>query len=376
MDPNQEYSMRNKELLDAFETDPNNPKVRVGCQGVQYYLVCISAYIIICGIPEKSTMRKWATITGQKALRPVGRPIERLLADKDIRDDMDTTEKSHALQWLIGWSELVADEDPTGSKYLKVIDLITYVEVWQEYCIHFETFQMSVLAKPVSKQTFGRVWDHWIKEYRVRIREKSKITTKCPGIKIFYFFERTESVLMSTSLFYAVCEELRDISTNRKATRAQLIEAKDKRARHRAFIRELRLRYHEDCQRALHDPRFQTITFDGADQAKTRVPQEWRKNVRGEYISDASLHQKLQTILIHGIGIWFFVSTPCIPKGMDLTVLSILQVLSELPDTVEEVRMQFDGGSENVNYAIQTLMGLLIYFGIFKHVYCNRLPVG
>jgi hypothetical protein len=57
-------------------------------------------------------------------------------------------------------------------------------------------------------------------------------------------------------------------------------------------------------------------------------------------------------------------------------VLSILQVLSELPDTVEEVRMQFDGGSENVNYAIQTLMGLLIYFGIFKHVYCNRLPVG
>ena len=83
---------------------------------------------------------------------------------------------------------------------------------------------------------------------------------------------------MSTSLFYTVCEELRDISTNRKATRAQQIEAKEKRARHRAFIRELRLRYHEDCQRAL-------------------VAQEWRKNVRGEYVSDASLHQKLQTVL-------------------------------------------------------------------------------
>ena len=130
MDPNQEYAMRNKELLDTFETDPDHPKVRVGCQGVQYHFVCVSAYIIICGLPEKSTMRKWATITGQKALRPVGRPIERLIADKDIRDDMDTTEKAHALQWLIGWSELVADEDPTGSKYLKVIDLITYVEVW------------------------------------------------------------------------------------------------------------------------------------------------------------------------------------------------------------------------------------------------------
>jgi hypothetical protein len=34
------------------------------------------------------------------------------------------------------------------------------------------------------------------------------------------------------------------------------------------------------------------------------------------------------------------------------------------------------GGSENVNYAVQILMGLLIEMNMFDEVYCNRLPPG
>ena len=36
----------------------------------------------------------------------------------------------------------------------------------------------------------------------------------------------------------------------------------------------------------------------------------------------------------------------------------------------------FAGGSENVNYAVHVLMGLLVEMQIFEEVYCNRLPPG
>ena len=34
----------------------------------------------------------------------------------------------------------------------------------------------------------------------------------------------------------------------------------------------------------------------------------------------------------------------------------------------------FEGGSENVNYAVQIFMALLVKTGIVDEVYCNRLP--
>jgi hypothetical protein len=134
--------------------------------------------------------------------------------------------------------------------------------------------------------------------------------------------------------------------------------------------------YQRDIARALEDPSFRVVTFDGADQAKTRVPQDWRKNVHGDYVKHSALVQKLQTVLMHGTGIRFYVVPPFISKGMDLTVFSILDSLWDVPPSVEEVRLQFDGGSENVNFAVQTLCGLLIEYSVFKHIKANRLPVG
>ncbi len=159
-------------------------------------------------------------------------------------------------------------------------------------------------------------------------------------------------------------------------TRQRLAECKAKRESHFKHIKELRMCYHRDWTRSLTDPSFQVVTFDGADQAKTRVPQEWRKNVHGDYLQHSALIQKLQSVLMHGVGIHFYIIPPFISKGMDCTVLTILHSLWALPPSVEEIRLQFDGGSENVNYAVQTMCGLLIEYGVFKHIYANRLPVG
>ena len=66
-------------------------------------------------------------------------------------------------------------------------------------------------------------------------------------------------------------------------TRELLIQCKEKRKMHRDDIRAQRMCYQRDIARALEDPSFRVVTFDGADQAKTRVPQDWRKNVHGDY---------------------------------------------------------------------------------------------
>ena len=173
-----------------------------------------------------------------------------------------------------------------------------------------------------------------------------------------------------------MCVSLQKIANCKTSTRAELKDCKQKRKQHRDDIRALRMRYHEDVQRSLVDPTFQVVTFDGADQAKTRVPQEWRRNVHGDYIHNGALIQKLQTVLMHGVGIRFYISPPFISKGMDLTVFTLMDSLFTLPTTVDTVRLQYDGGSENVNYAVQVLCGLLLQYDVFKDIYCNRLPVG
>ena len=94
---------------------------------------------------------------------------------------MNSVQKEHTLQWIIGWADLYAQDDPVGIKFLKVIDLVTPAELYDEYVIDFKTFHFAVSAKPVSDTTFKRVWDFWIKEYKIRVREKKNVTTKCPG---------------------------------------------------------------------------------------------------------------------------------------------------------------------------------------------------
>jgi len=165
MDPSQEYELRTKELTTAFQLSPDRPLVKVGCPEVPHKFVCIQAYIIILGLPKSSVWRKWAKISGNQSVRRAGL----------------TVTQDHTLAWLINWSNLIVDEDPVGSDYLKVIDLVTVPEMYSEYVVDFKAFHISTQAKPISERGFRRVWYYWLNKYRVRVRKKKNVTTKCDG---------------------------------------------------------------------------------------------------------------------------------------------------------------------------------------------------
>ena len=88
--------------------------------------------------------------------------------------------------------------------------------------------------------------------------------------------------------------------------------------------------------------------------------------------------------------IFFYVNTPQVRSGMNLTTNCLLEILSCDADLrASSLRLQYDGlclfviesrilsgSSENVNYAMHCLCGLLVHLGIFEHVFANRLPVG
>jgi hypothetical protein len=183
MDPCMEYKLRETELMDAFKfSSVEVPRVKVWNANGSSKLLCIEAYITIVGLPRSSTWRKWSRIKTSSALNPVGRPI-RILSNEGYtaRGDINTLAKEYCLQWLINWSELIADENPVGDKYLKTIDLVTPAEVYEEYKVDFNTTFLSVHARPLGIDSFRRVWRWWIKEHKIHIREKKNITTKCEG---------------------------------------------------------------------------------------------------------------------------------------------------------------------------------------------------
>lgn len=146
------------------------------------------------------------------------------------------------------------------------------------------------------------------------------------------------------------------------------------------------------------DPTFATLTIDGADSNKTKVPQHWTKNVRTEYDDNSIVEQRVMTVLLHGQNLLhFYVFAPNVAKGMDCVVSCIVDSLRFIPPSVEKLRIQVDGekyevmssdslhnmqsqcnagSSENVNYALHTLCGLLTTYGLLKEIYIARLPVG
>ena len=101
--------------------------------------------------------------------------------------------------------------------------------------------------------------------------------------------------------------------------------------------------YQKDVQRATWDEKFATIIFDGTDSSYCYVPQAWREHVRVEQESNSFVEQKIQSVLIHGVALSFYVVTPFVSTGMDLTVSVLLDALSLLSPEVETVRFQMDG---------------------------------
>ena len=101
--------------------------------------------------------------------------------------------------------------------------------------------------------------------------------------------------------------------------------------------------YVNDTQRAKVDHTFQTIAFDGTNSNSCNCPQNWRSEVRGEASDKTYVPQKIQSVLIHGRALLFYIVCPFVHHGMDLTVSCLVDALSYLDPRTNIVRFQFDG---------------------------------
>jgi hypothetical protein len=126
-------------------------------------------------------------------------------------------------------------------------------------------------------------------------------------------------------------------------TRAELKLIAEERARHREDIRALRLLYMDDIQKAQTSYKFQTIVFDGTNSNTCKCPQGWRSHVRNEQGNNTYVQQKIQSVLIHGVILLFYVVTPHVELGMNLTVSTLLDALQYVDPRTEIVRFQYDG---------------------------------
>jgi hypothetical protein len=155
-----------------------------------------------------------------------------------------------------------------------------------------------------------------------------------------------------------VCDELHSRATNKSASRAELQQVAQDRALHRQDIMSLRQFYLRDILRAERDYTFQTIAFDGTNSNTCKCPLSWRSYFRDEQAEGTFVQQKIQSVLIHGVALIFYVVTPCVPLGMNLTVSSVIDALQYLKPTTRAVRFQFDG--------LFTCFYLLVIFGLIQ----------
>ena len=84
-----------------------------------------------------------------------------------------------AYAWLKTWIEIIGDEDPVGQKYKYVINYILPPELYEEYCKDIMAYRVGESEQVLSGRAFARVWAHFKRQERVRVRRKANTTTKC-----------------------------------------------------------------------------------------------------------------------------------------------------------------------------------------------------
>ncbi len=317
--PKEEYRLRLHDINEAlkFKRAEEKSYIIVTLKSGQNYKVCFSSYAALLQIPPKSFWRTVGQVKNyNKPPASIGRPQGH---DKDS-DPIGSLKTEECLEWIRKWAEMICDESPTGDDWAISIDPVDVKEVHEEYDGWFRASHFFAHEKPTSFTSFNRVWKHWLKVDRVKIRNKSNTTTKCMK-----------------------CEDLRSRARAIGVTAKDLENIKMERKKHRDEIRALREFYHRDVQRANSDPTFASIIFDGTDSSYCICPQSWRGMVRMEQATDTFVEQKIQSVLIHGVGLYFYVVVPFVSKGMDLTVSVLLDALTVIPPEVQYIRFQFDG---------------------------------
>lgn len=118
-----------------------------------------------------------------------------------------------------------------------------------------------------------------------------------------------------------------------------------------------------------------SIIIDGMDQNHCRVPYLGTQNKFGN-----SLNQGITGVKEHGFGLTIYRTAGTVKKGSDFTMYCILSQLEHwfirhrrFP---EELFIQLDGGAENANKYLLTLLELLVSRRMVRVVYFTRLPTG
>eukprot|EP00300_Choanocystis_sp_HF-7_P007523 c15337_g1_i1.p1 GENE.c15337_g1_i1~~c15337_g1_i1.p1 ORF type:complete len:855 (+),score=130.87 c15337_g1_i1:156-2720(+) len=351
--PNVQYKQRFEHLVAAQARlrgdSTKKPMVEVGG-----HLICFAAYSCLIGAKDGAVRRVWRLVRGGAKVIEQGRPR---ICDEEKGDPLKSDLSLDCYAWIQQWGREYGEQDASPKDYDIVLDPFDIGEVYTEYARQFQWAGCSSFGggvHPISSTQFRRLFARWMDQERVRVRQKKNITTKCDA-----------------------CEDLKR-RRQTSASKEKYEELKRESAKHRTFIRTLRTYYRQDCIRARNDPYFAVVAFDGSDQQSTHVPLHWTKSQRGEYDENGIVRQKVQLNFKHGVPdqLDFYCFTPKTVQGMNLAMSCLCESLKSLSPAVEEVRLQCDGGPENLNYSLFCLCATLVAAGIFKTILINRLPVG
>ena len=72
--------------------------------------------------------------------------------------------------------------------------------------------------------------------------------------------------------------------------------------------------------------------------------------MRDEQPDGTYMQQKIQSVLIHGRALLFYVVPPYVETGMNLSVSALMDALQYVDPRTEVVRFQFDGNSIRRKY--------------------------
>ena len=122
------------------------------------------------------TILKVQAVQGLPLAPPLGR------SPGKIRDHAINSDKAiWTMSWVKGqWAEYYAEDCPRGQQYRKVIDLVKRQHIYELMLIEWEGTSLDIKnVKPVSYSTFVRIFNQWMEEDQVRMREKKNVSGKC-----------------------------------------------------------------------------------------------------------------------------------------------------------------------------------------------------
>ena len=162
---------RHVDLNKALEvaTSPSDCRMRVNGHNI-----CLQAYCMVYNTnfaSMKRTLRNLSQgIHGQQAM---GRPRG------SSGGVMSSARGMQAYAWLKTWMEISADQDPVGQQYKYTINFIGPADLYEEYIADFAANRVGVAETTLSGRAFSRLWSHFKRSEKIRVRRKANTTTKC-----------------------------------------------------------------------------------------------------------------------------------------------------------------------------------------------------